>query len=70
MIKIWHPRYFDRTVLIAKYKVKDGTNKIIFTKAKTLMGKTFTMDGQRIREYPLETNGKIPCYAVSMEELI
>ena len=69
MIKIWNPRWHDRKVLIAKYKVKDGLNKIIFTKARTLTDKIFTIEGQQIRQCPLETNGKIPCYAVPLEDL-
>lgn len=69
MIEIWAPRYHDRTVLIAKYKVKDGINEITFTKARTLTDKVFTISGEDIRRCPLESNGKIPCYAVPLEDL-
>ncbi len=68
-IEIWNPRWWDRKVLIAKYKVKDGDNEIVFTKAKTLKGKTFIISGDDIRKCPLETNGKIPCYAVPLDDL-
>jgi len=68
MIKIWSPRWHDRKALIAKYKVKDN-NEIIFTKAKSLEGRVFKISGEEIRRYPLESNGKIPCYAVPMEKL-
>ena len=68
MIKIWEPRYHDRVVLIAKHKVRNGTNTIIFTKCKSLKGKTFTMTGEYIRSCPLDSNGKIPCYAVPLRE--
>ena len=67
-IKIWMPRYKDRVVLIAKYKI--GThNEITFTKAKHLAGMVFYMSGTEIASHPLETNGKIPCYAVPIDEL-
>lgn len=69
MIKIWEPRWHDRVALIAKYKVKDGPNTIKFTKG-SLRGKMYTMDGADIRSYPLETNGKIPCYAVPLDVLL
>ena len=68
MIRIWEPRYHDRVVLVAKHKVKDGVNKIIFTKSKSLKGKTFELTGDFIRNCPLDSNGKIPCYAVPLEE--
>jgi hypothetical protein len=68
MIEIWQPRYKDRKVLIATYKVGD-TNTIVFTKAKYLKGKVFKCSGETIRKYPKETNGTIECYAVPMSEL-
>lgn len=67
-IEIWAPRYKDRTVLIATRKVGDH-NIITFTKAKHLPDKYY-IEGKNIRKYPKDTNGKIPCYAVSMDELI
>jgi hypothetical protein len=69
MITIWNPRWHDRKVLIAKYRVMNGPNVIRFTKAKSLKDKDYTMPGEQIRTYPLETNGKIPCYAVPLDEL-
>lgn len=66
-IVIWQPRYKDKCILIAKYKV--GThNEITFTKAKHLPD-TYYLSGETIRKYPLETNGKIACYAVHVDEL-
>jgi len=70
MIEIWSPRYHDRTVLIAKYKVSDGINKIKFTKALSLAGKVFSIKGADIKKHPTESNGRIPCYAVPLGELI
>lgn len=61
-IEIWKPRYHDMTVLIAPYRVKDGVNRIIFT--KTYPNKELFMDGAKIRTYPKQPNGKISCYAV------
>lgn len=67
-ISIWQPRYSDRTVLIAKYKV-GRHNQIVFTKAKHLMDKDWYLSGETIQSSPVDTNGKIPCYAVSVDEL-
>ena len=67
-ISIWMPRWHDRTVLIAKFKVGEH-NIISFTKAPTYKGK-FYLSGKTIQKYPIETNGTIPCYAVSLDELV
>ncbi len=69
MIEIWQPRWHDRKVLIAKYKVSSGKNKIVFTKTKCFKDKVFEIDGSLIIKYPLETNGTIPCYAVPLDKL-
>ncbi len=67
-IEIWAPRYKDRKVLIARHKV--GThNEIIFTKAKHLMGQSYYLAGEKIRSYPMDTNGTLDCYAVPVDEL-
>jgi len=68
LIDIWSPRYKDRKVLIASYKVKE-MNKIIFSKAKHLAGHEYYMSGSKIRQYPVDTNGKITCYAVPLDDL-
>jgi hypothetical protein len=71
--EIWFPRYHDRQdrgswiVLIHPGKVKEY-NKIIFTKAKHLQGVELYMTGVRIRKYPMETNGTIPCFAVPFND--
>ena len=67
-IEIWQPRYKDRVVLIAQYKV-GVHNQINFTKAKHLMDNNWYLSGATIRNSTLETNGKIPCYAVSVDLL-
>lgn len=67
-IQIWQPRWHDRVILIAKYKV--GThNEITFTKAKSSYPDKYYLSGKTIQSYPLETNGKIACYAVPVDEL-
>jgi hypothetical protein len=73
VIEIWQPRWKDRKVLIAKFKV--GThNEIHFTGGPqkripdSLKGK-FYVSGDTIRKSPLETNGSIDCYAVDLNEL-
>lgn len=68
LIDIWTPRYKDRAVLIASYKVKER-NKIIFTKAKHLEGYEYYMTGNKLRSYPIDTNGKVQCYAVPLDDL-
>ena len=66
-IEIWQPRWKDRVVMIAKYKV--GThNCIVFTKTKSLQGE-FYLSGEEIRKHPLDTNGKLECYAVPMDKM-
>ena len=69
MLEIWQPRWHDRKVLIAKYKVCSGVNEIVFTKG-TLKGKKFRINGMDIAKCPLETNGTIVCYAVPLDSLI
>lgn len=66
-LSIWQPRWKDRRVLLAKFKV--GThNKVVFTKAPSLPGEYY-ISGEKVRTFPLETNGKISCYAVPLDEL-
>jgi hypothetical protein len=66
-IEIWQPRWYDRVVLIARHKV-GGRNYITFTQAPTLPG-TYYVAGDEVRTHKLESNGKIPCYAVPLDKL-
>lgn len=67
-IDIWQPRWKDRTVMIAKYKV--GTHNLInFTKTPTMKDEYY-LSGATITKFPLETNGKVECYCVPLDELI
>lgn len=66
-IDIWQPRWKDRTVLIAKHKV--GThNEIKFSKAPSLPD-TYYLSGKDIQSCPIDTNGKLDCYAVPINKL-
>lgn len=66
-IELWQPRWRDKVLLIAKYKVQ-ADNRIVFTKEKSMPGEYY-LSGETIKKYPVESNGKIPCYAVHMDEL-
>lgn len=69
-VSIWQPRYKDNICLIAKYKVPDNDFEVVFTKATHLDGMIFEINGTWIKQNcTLDTNGKIPCYAVPMEKL-
>lgn len=74
-LDIWAPRYSDaytatdeRVALLAQYKVAQSSPVIIvdFTKAKHLKGQRFCITREAVQRYPLDSNGKIPCYAVPM----
>jgi hypothetical protein len=74
-LDIWAPRYSDaytdtneRVALLAKYKVDNASPVILikFTKAKHLEGQRFCISRQAVQRYQLDTNGKIPCYAVPL----
>ena len=69
VIEIWQPRYKDRTVLIATTKVVKGENRIVFTKAPQFKDMVFVCDGDVIKNCPLDSNGKIDCYAVPLSKL-
>lgn len=66
--EIWQPRYSTDDVLLKATKVKTN-NKIVFTKAKSLEGKTFYVSGQDVKKCPKSYNGSITCYAVPMSKL-
>ena len=74
-IELWYPKYStqymevgERVCLPACYKVKTH-NKIVFTKAKHLLGYEFYLSGEKAREYQIVTNGTIKCYEVPMSAL-
>ena len=61
------PRWKDRTVLLAKYKV--GThNCIVFTEAKNMQGEYYVSGAETVK-YPINSNGKLDCYCVPVNAL-
>lgn len=76
-LDIWAPRYSDahtnldeRVALLAQYKVAQSSPVIIvnFTKAKHLAGQRFCIKKEDVLRCPVDSNGKIPCYAVPMSK--
>lgn len=74
-LEIWAPRYNDkyshtneRVALLAQYKVAQSSPVIIieFTKAKHLAGQRFCIRKSEAMRYPLDSNGRIACYAIPM----
>ena len=74
-LDIWQPRYSsaytdtnERVALLAQYKVQQASPVILinFTKAKHLMGQRFCITREAAMRYPVDSNGKIGCYAVPM----
>lgn len=76
-LEIWFPRYKDKwntdesVVLLAKYKVDQASPWILieFTKAKHLKGQRYCISRATAQTCPLDSNTKIPCYAVPMSRL-
>ena len=68
MIEIWQPKWKDRTVLIACYKVGDGDVFIRFTKTPSMQG-TYVVSNDIVKGSDVVTNGKLRCYAVPLDEL-
>ena len=65
---IWQPRYKDRMVLLAAHRV-GLHNKVVFTKAPHLGTDPYYVSGSTVKKYKKESNGKIACYAVPLDEL-
>lgn len=75
---IWSPRYKDKhgdlaepIVLLSQYKVEAASPWVIvnFTKAKHLMGQRYCINRSDAQGCPLDSNTKIPCYAVPLSKL-
>lgn len=74
-LDIWFPRYSsaytdtgERVALLSKDKVDHATPVFIvnFTKAKHLLNQRFAITREDAMRFPIDSNGKIPCYAVPM----
>lgn len=81
VLDIWAPKYSaqygqygggsEPVVLLSKRKVDHSSSLIIikFTKAKHLMGQRYCIFKSKAQSYPVDSNGKIECYAVPMSAL-
>ena len=69
MIEIWTPKYSTDEVLIGTHHVQDGFNDIMFTKAKHLSGQVFRIEGNTIKQYPKQKNGRGYVYVVPFSKL-
>ena len=65
-IEIWEPKYSTNSVLIATYKVVNGINRVIFTKAKRLADYEYEILGSDIKKCPTQENGNILVYVVPL----
>lgn len=78
-LPIWAPRYKDKydkelaepLALLACYKVNQGSPWLIieFTKRPSLKGLRFCIKRSEAERCKLDSNTKIPCYAVPMSKL-
>ena len=68
MIEIWQPRWKDRVVLVATYKVKPGKNLVRFTKTPSLPD-VYSFEGDAAKKCPRVTNGRIECFAIPLSML-
>lgn len=77
-LEIWSPRYKDKhgdlaepVVLLAQYKVNAGSPWLLieFTKAKHLLGQRYCINRSAAQRCKLDSNTKIPCYAVPFSKL-
>lgn len=67
VINIFQPRWHDRTVMIAAYKV-GLHNQITFSKTPS-MPETYYISGAEVKKHPLQPNGKLMCYCVPLDKL-
>lgn len=67
---ILSPRWRDRRVLLAAYKVQEN-NKILFTgKDGASMGdQPYYISGKEVKKHKKESNGTISCYSVPLDKL-
>ena len=70
MIEIWEPRWKDKTVLIAKYKVRGDVVAVKFTKAPSLGDEPYSVRSADIVQCPVESNGSIDCYVVPLDTVV
>lgn len=77
-LPIWAPKYSaqygggsEPVALLSKNKVDHATPLVLieFTKAKHLQGQRYCIFKSKAQSYPVDSNGKIPVYAVPMSAL-
>lgn len=67
LFTIKQPRWRDRTVLLAKFKIGNH-NEVVFTEAPS-MPDHYYISGELAKSYPLSSNGKLEVYQVPINEL-
>jgi hypothetical protein len=67
VIEIWCPKYSTSEVLIKPFNIKEGMNKIIFTRCKH---ESLLMEGEKIRTYKMIGHGRAGVYAVPLRDFI
>ncbi len=67
LFQINQPRWHDKTVLLAKYRVGQH-NEVIFRYARNYPD-SYYLSGEEIKQHPIETNGTIECYAIPLNKL-
>lgn len=67
---IYSPRWHDRRVLLADYKLQDH-NKILFTgkDGESMGDQPYYISKKAAKKYPKESNGTIMCRAIPLDEL-
>ena len=74
MIEIWEPRWHDRKVLIAKYKIPSGDDDFEIEIMKTCVKGTYKVPKWLVKESEVENmntkkGGTIEVVAVSLDKL-
>lgn len=68
VFSIKSPRYHDKRVLLAAFKVGQH-NKILFTQAPSMGTEPYYISGKVAKKFKKETNGVIPVYSVPLDKL-
>lgn len=66
VLDIKEPRYHDRVVLLATHKIQERNRINILQGAYK---GTYFISGVVATAYPIQSNGKINCYAVPLSQL-
>ena len=66
--EILAPLYRDKTVLLACHKIGQH-NKVVFTEAPSMGDQPYYIDGKTAKKCKKDSNGRLNCYAVSLDLL-